>query len=160
VFEEILFRALIFKIAEESLGSWAAVAIEGTLFGAVHLGNPGATLVGAAAIALEAGILLTAAYMVTRRLWFVWGIHVGWNLAQGSLFGIRVSGTPVSASCLISHATGPDGLTGGAFGVEASPVAVVLCLAAAAVLLQVAVRGGQVVRWKAQRSRLRDMIAG
>src|SRR6185369_17493166 len=58
LFEEILLRALLFKISEESLGTRAALAFEAAIFGALHLGNPGASLVGAIAIALEAGVLL------------------------------------------------------------------------------------------------------
>ncbi len=157
MFEELLMRALIFKIVEESIGSWAAMIIQAMLFGALHLGNPGATAIGATAIAIEAGLLLAAAYMYTRRLWLVWGLHLGWNWAQGSLFGVRVSGTPVSSSWLHSHVTGSDALTGGTFGVEASPVAVVLCLLAASVLLMGAVRRGQVVGWSDQRRRLRAL---
>jgi membrane protease YdiL (CAAX protease family) len=159
LFEEIMFRAVIFKIAEESIGTRAALAIEAAFFGASHLGNPGATALGAIAIALEAGILLTAAFMLTRRLWLTWGLHVGWNYAQGSVFGIRVSGTPLSSSWLRSEPIGNDHLTGGAFGVEASPVAVVLCVAVAVLLLRLAIRRGQLVTWKAQRERVRALLA-
>ena len=153
-------RALVFKIAEESIGSWAAMIFQAALFGALHLGNPGATAVGVVAIALEAGVLLAAAYMYTRRLWLVWGLHFGWNFAQGSLFGVRVSGTPISRSWLVSRPTGADALTGGMFGVEASPVAVVFCLLAAGLLLRRVVRRGQVAGWTEQRRRVRAAIEG
>jgi hypothetical protein len=160
LFEELLFRALLFKIAEESIGSAAALVLESALFGSLHLVNPGATAIGALAIALEAGILLTAAYMFTRRLWLVWGLHAGWNLTEGTLFGIRVSGTPPPAATVFSAApTGAAWLTGGVFGIEASPVAVGLCLVAAAVLLGAAVRRGQWVRWTDQRRRIRELRA-
>jgi membrane protease YdiL (CAAX protease family) len=42
--EELAFRALLFKTCEESLGSWIALAIQATLFGALHLINPHATM--------------------------------------------------------------------------------------------------------------------
>ena len=107
LFEELLLRAVIFKIAEESLGTWAALAGQALLFGALHLGNPHASVFGAVAIAFEAGILLAAAYMLTRRLWLAWGIHFGWNWIQGSFFGVRVSGTEVGSSLLHSTPHGP-----------------------------------------------------
>ena len=75
--EELLLRALVFKITEEAIGSRAALGIQAALFGALHLGNPGATLVAAMAIVLEAGLLLAIAYMVTRRIWLAWGLHLG-----------------------------------------------------------------------------------
>jgi uncharacterized protein len=160
LFEEVLMRALFFKIVEEALGSWPAMVIQAALFGVMHLGNPGASAFGALAIALEAGILLAAGYMYTRRLWLVWGLHLGWNWTQGSLFGIRVSGTHVSSSWLISQPKGADWLTGGSFGVEASPVAVVLCLAVALLVVRAAVRRGQVVGYREQRSRVRLILSG
>ena len=36
--------------------------------------------------------MLAAAYMLTRRLWGAIGLHAGWNMTQGGLFGVPVSG--------------------------------------------------------------------
>ncbi|WP_369812159.1 CPBP family intramembrane glutamic endopeptidase [Mycobacterium tuberculosis] len=44
--------------------------------------NPGATWFSSVAIAVEAGILLGAAYMLTRRLWLAIGIHAAWNFSR------------------------------------------------------------------------------
>jgi uncharacterized protein len=157
LFEEVLMRVLFFKIAEESLGTWVAMILQAALFGALHIGNPNATAVSALAIALEAGLLLAATYMLTRRVWLAWGLHLGWNWAQGSLFGIPVSGQRISSTWLLSTPTGPGWLTGGGFGVEASPVAVVLCLAVAIVVLRSALRRGQRVGYRAQRARIQGL---
>jgi len=158
--EEILLRGLVFKITEEAIGSRAALGIQAAHFGALHLGNPSATIAAAVAIMLEAGLLLAIAYMVTRRIWLAWGIHLGWNYAQGALFGIRVSGTPVTASLLVATPIGPDAITGGSFGVEASPVAVVVCVIAAVLLWQLVLRRGEVVTYRAQRERVRALRSG
>jgi membrane protease YdiL (CAAX protease family) len=87
VFEEVLFRGIIFRIVEESLGSWLALVISALLFGAAHLLDKNANLQAGVAIALEAGVFLAAAYLVTRRLWFVIGVHFGWNFTEGGIFG-------------------------------------------------------------------------
>lgn len=126
VFEELLFRGVLFRIAEQSLGSYWALALSSLLFGAAHLLNPNATWLAAVAIMVEAGILLGAAYMLTRRLWMAIGIHAAWNFTQGGIFGVAVSGTP-SQGLLHATLTGPSWLSGGAFGAEASVVALVLC---------------------------------
>lgn len=152
--EEILLRALVFKITEEAVGSRVALVVQAALFGALHLGNPSATITAAIAIMLEAGLLLAIAYMVTRRLWLAWGIHLGWNYAQGSIFGIRVSGTPSTGSVLDASPVGSPLMSGGDFGVEASPIAVLVCLSAAALLWRAAVRRGEVVGYHEQRARL------
>lgn len=131
--EEILFRGIIFRILQNWLGSWIALALSVLLFVLAHMGNDGATLIGLASVAV-AGLLLSAAYMATQRLWLSIGIHVGWNFTQGGLFSVPVSGHP--AQGMIQGAlSGPTWLTGGVFGVEGSIFAVVVVLAGAVALL-------------------------
>ena len=49
-FEEILFRGVLFQTFEVAIGTGWALALSGTLFGALHLGNTNATWVGAVAV--------------------------------------------------------------------------------------------------------------
>jgi membrane protease YdiL (CAAX protease family) len=151
--EEIIFRGVIFRITEESLGTWWALGISGLIFGLLHLGNPNATLWGGIAIALEAGILLAAAYMLTRRLWLAIGLHAAWNFTQGGIFGVNVSGFEFRG-LLQSQLTGPELLSGGKLGAEGSVVAVLVCLAAGIYLIVRAVQKGHVVLpyWKRKAS--------
>jgi CAAX protease family protein len=128
--EEIALRGVIFRIIEEWLGTWISLLFSAALFGALHLGNDNATLVAALAIALEAGVLLAAVYMVTRRLWVVIGLHAGWNFTLGGIYGGAVSGF-AQEGLLDATIAGPELITGGAFGVEASVVTIVIGLALA-----------------------------
>jgi len=134
VLEEVVMRAVVFRILEQWLGSWTALAISAAAFGVLHLFNTGTTLLDAGAIMLEAGVLLAAAYMVTRRLWFCVGIHFAWNFTQGGIFSAAVSGEATNG-LLQAQLVGPAWLTGGAFGAEASLTAMVVCLAAGLLLL-------------------------
>ena len=124
--EEILYRGVLFRLVEEGLGTWGAVLVSALVFGGMHLVNPDATLWGAIAIAVEAGILFAAVYVITRSLWWCIGLHFAWNVMEGPVFGSIVSGTGVQDSWFIASWNGPDILTGGAFGLEASIVPVVL----------------------------------
>ena len=144
VIEELLFRGAIFRIVEATLGTWIALAISALLFGAAHLGNENASWLAAAAIALEAGVMLGAAYVLTRRLWLPIGIHAAWNFTQGGIFSVAVSGGK-TIGLLEATLTGPEWLTGGAFGAEASAVAMVLCTALGVWLLVLAARRGRFV---------------
>jgi uncharacterized protein len=150
VLEEVVMRGIVFRILEQWLGSWIALAISAAVFGLLHWFNPGATLLNAGAIMLEAGILLAAAYMLTRRLWLCIGMHFAWNFTQGGIFSAAVSGGAING-LLEAKLVGPVWLSGGSFGVEASVVAVVVCLAAARLLLLAARRMGQVIKpsWSA-----------
>ena len=156
VLEEVVMRGIVFRIVEQSLGSWIALALSAAIFGLLHLLNPGATLLNAGAVMVEAGVLLAAAYMLTRRLWFCIGIHIAWNFTEGGVFSAAVSGGHTKG-LLQAQLTGADWLTGGAFGAEGSVVAVVICTAAGIGLVVKAVRKGNVVKpfWSAKNPALR-----
>jgi membrane protease YdiL (CAAX protease family) len=151
VTEELLFRGIVFRIVEEGLGSGWALVLSALFFGLLHLANPNASLLAGLAIAIEAGLLLAAAYMLTRRLWLAIGVHFAWNFVQGGVFGVAVSGNTVQG-LLQSTLSGPALLSGGAFGVEASLFAVLACVGAAAYMLwRVRQRGGWVAPFWARQ---------
>ena len=127
VVEELIFRGILFRIIEASLGSWIALGVSAVVFGLLHLPNPNSTLLAACAIAIEAGIMLGAAYMLTRRLWLCIGIHMSWNFTQSGVFSGTVSGNSIQGGFVTGTSIGPKWLTGGEFGVEASLVAVIIC---------------------------------
>ncbi|HYL05564.1 MAG TPA: CPBP family intramembrane glutamic endopeptidase [Thermoanaerobaculia bacterium] len=138
--EELLLRVIVFRILEEWLGTGWSLALSAAAFAALHLRNPHATAISTASIAL-AGVLLGAAFAVTRRIWLPAGLHFAWNFVQGGVFGVPVSGFAIPG-LLAGSLTGPPALSGGAFGVEGSVVSVALCAAAAAALLTAAARRG------------------
>lgn len=150
--EELIFRGVVYRIFEEMFGSLTALIVSAAFFGLTHLGNHGATLTSAAAIALEAGVLLGVCYMAVRNLWLPIGLHFGWNFAESGIFGSIVSGNAFKGM-FATTMTGPELLTGGAFGPEASVVAVAICGTAALVILSVALRRGE---WKALRLTIND----
>lgn len=151
-FEEMVFRAVLFRIVEEWLGSWVSLAYSSFVFGFLHLINPEATITGAIFISVEAGILLAAAYMVTRRLWLSIGFHMAWNYTQSAVFAGAVSGNAAAPGLIRPTIEGPVLLTGGQFGIEASLTAFLLCTATGIVLLVMAMRRGQVVPAPWQRT--------
>jgi CAAX protease family protein len=143
VSEELVFRGLLFRLAERSLGTWPAMGISAVLFGALHFANPGAGLVSTVAITLESGLLLCAAYILTRNLWFAIGLHFGWDVAESALFGASMSGH-VDPGLFVTRVAGPNLLSGGSFGVEASVVALLWALLVTAFLLTSAARRGHI----------------
>lgn len=130
--EEILFRGILFRWIDEKWGFIAALIVSALLFGFMHYGQPGATWWSSLAIAIEAGLLLGAAYKYSGTLWLPIGIHWAWNFVQGNIFGFEVSGGDAGTALLQATVNGPDILTGGKFGAEASVITVVLGLALSA----------------------------
>lgn len=150
--EELLFRGVLFRILEDSFGTGASLIFTAMLFGVMHAGNPGASYFSTLGVALEAGVLLAVAYAWSRNLWLVIALHFAWNFTEGGVFGAAVSGTELHGLVRVPlSTTAPDLLTGGAFGPEASVVAVILCLTVAAVFAVAATRAG---RWQPWRFRL------
>ena len=84
--EELLFRGILFRWLEEFGGSWVALAITSALFGLAHIMNPNASWFSSFAIAVEAGVLLGGAYMLTRNLWLAMGMHAGVEFHPGRDF--------------------------------------------------------------------------
>jgi hypothetical protein len=127
--EEILFRGILFRWIDSKWGFVPALIVSALFFGVAHIFQPGASWWSSIAIAIEAGLLLAAAYKYSGTLWLPIGIHWGWNFFQGNIFGIEVSDSDAGESLIIPEISGPDILTGGAFGAEASIVAFLLGLA-------------------------------
>lgn len=150
IFEELIFRGVLFRSVETMFGSWVGILVSSLAFGLVHLLNPGATLGGAIYICIEAGLLLSAAYLVTRRLWICMGFHMAWNYFQSAVFSGVVSGAVSDPGLLKDTIKGPEWLTGGSFGMEHSVVALVICTTAGAILLLIAIRRGHMMAsmWK------------
>lgn len=126
--EEITFRGVLFRWIDQRFGFWWAMAVSGLFFGLAHIFNDGATVWSSVAIALEAGLMLAAAYKWSGNLWVPIGIHWAWNWVQGSVFGFAVSGMQQEYSLLQPTIDGPEWLTGGIFGAEASVISAVLGL--------------------------------
>lgn len=145
VFEELLFRGVLFRSVEDMAGSWIAIIVSSLVFGLIHLVNPGATIAGAVYIAIEAGLLLAAAYLVTRRLWICIGFHMLWNYVQSAVFSGVVSGAVALPGLFRDKIEGPGFFTGGSFGMEQSVFALILCTVAGVVMLAVAIRRGHLV---------------
>jgi membrane protease YdiL (CAAX protease family) len=149
--EELLFRGILFRFLEEFGGSWFALALTSALFGLGHIFNPNASVFASVAIAIEAGVLLGGAYMLTRNLWLAIGIHAAWNFTQGFIFDVPVSG--IDQNGLVeARLSGPELLSGGQFGLEASAIAMVLATGTGIALVAMSVRRDGAVRpWWTRR---------
>lgn len=128
VSEEIFFRGILFRMINRRWNIWAALVISALIFGGLHILNDNATLWSSIAIAIEAGSLLGAAYAYSKNIWLPIGIHWIWNYTQGNILGFPVSGEDNVTSIITPEISGPQWLTGGSFGAEASVISAVIGL--------------------------------
>ena len=127
VVEEVIFRGILFRLITDKWNIAVGLTTSSLLFGLAHLGNPGATLWAALAIALASGWLFGMAYAYHQTIWVPIGMHWAWNYLEGGVFGCAVSGTPLDYRPLITpRISGTDLLSGGAFGPEASIICVAI----------------------------------
>ena len=157
-FEEMVFRGVVFRILEERLGSWVALVLSSLVFGGVHLTNGGETLAGVASIAFVYGPMLTAPFMITRRLWMSIGLHGAWNYTMAKIFSVSVSG--VAAQGLFKATfEGPELLTGGSAGMEGSLIGILVGITATVLMLILAVRRGNIVPLYVRTTKLENSAA-
>ncbi len=153
IFEEILFRGILFRLLEEKLGSIIALTISASIFGLMHLANKNSNLYSALSVAVQAGVLLGASFIYSKNLWLPIALHFGWNFAESGIYGAIISGAQISKSLFTAKFVGVTLVTGGAFGPENSLQATIFCLAAAIIFLSLSKKGNKFIRpsWKEKK---------
>ena len=117
-----------------------AIAISSSLFGILHLGNAGVTVLSVLNIVLD-GVLAGLLFIYTDSIWLVVAQHGTWNYVQGNLLGFQVSGTGADASIFsFTMGSGPDWLTGGEFGAEGSIITTLVLLVSVVIVYRLGER--------------------
>jgi len=122
--EEILFRGILYRITEDSLGSLIALILTSIPFGVFHILNKYVNIYSIVCATLL-GLLMGILYTLTKRLWLPISAHVGWNFAQ-VVFISNVSSITDYTGLFESRLEGSPLLIGGKFGIEDSLITIVL----------------------------------
>ena len=140
IIEEVVFRVLLVTGLRVVLSSnRTAICLGAILFGFGHVANSHAgvfSVLGSTIGGLAYGI----AYVRSRALWLPLGMHLSWNVVQGTVFGLPVSGLKISGILHIAL-NGPALVTGGSYGLEGGQAglvarAIVLALLASFLILR------------------------
>jgi uncharacterized protein len=130
--EEFLYRGYAQFTLTTGIGFWPAAAVLSALFGFGHLSNQGENIVGALSV-VSFGLLLCLFLRQTGTLWCAVGFHLGYDWSQTFFYGVPNSGFIPSHNLFNVTLNGPQWLTGGTVGPEASVVCP-LVLAVVAIL--------------------------
>jgi membrane protease YdiL (CAAX protease family) len=115
--EELFLRGYIFATLRDRVGAkWTLIGTS-IAFGLLHLDNPGATP-ESTLLVIVAGFFLGTIVLVTRSVYAAWMAHFAWNCVMAVGLHTAVSGIGMSAPNYQVIETGPDWLTGGAWGPE------------------------------------------
>ena len=128
IYEELLVRGYLltnlaegfrwFDVVDHRLAVGLATLLSSGVFGALHATNPNATLLSTAVIS-AAGVMLALGYLYTGELAIPIGIHITWNVFQGLVYGLPVSGVELPVTVVATTSRQPTVVSGGAFGPEA-----------------------------------------
>lgn len=124
--EELSFRASIFQSLSDELGIWPGALLSALGFAALHLPSMGLVGIGTSSDFIALGTIFFAG--VALALLYAYGglfnaiaFHMAWNFIEYNLFNLG----PLEGAINVSK-PGPDILTGGAFGPEASVATLVV----------------------------------
>ncbi|HFI0936665.1 TPA: lysostaphin resistance A-like protein [Streptococcus suis] len=123
--EELLTRGWMFSSLSAKHNIPVGILVSSLFFTFLHLGNDGISLIPLLDLTLFA-ILACLVMLKTGNLWVISGIHAAWNCFQGNVFAFPVSGTQAGQAFIAVETSGPDWLSGGAFGVEGSVISLIV----------------------------------
>ncbi|WP_105157713.1 CPBP family intramembrane glutamic endopeptidase [Streptococcus suis] len=123
--EELLTRGWMFSSLAAKYNIPVGILISSLFFSFLHLGNDGLSLIPLLDLTLFA-ILASLVMLKTGNIWVISGIHAAWNCFQGNVFAFPVSGTQAGQAFIAVETSGPDWLSGGAFGVEGSIISLLI----------------------------------
>lgn len=130
---EIAFRGFLFRRLIDAVGPTAATILLSVIYAVVGGLRPNASGLSFI-VMLIAGVLFSIAYLRTHALWLGWGLHFAWLAVAALVLGLPVGGDAAYAGVVQSDVSGPQWLTGGAYGLEAALFTAVVFFIAMAVV--------------------------
>jgi membrane protease YdiL (CAAX protease family) len=137
VFEEIIFRGYVFFLLYQAAGAQAAIVVSSIVFSFAHLVKHPSTPVLYVLNAFIFGALAALCRDVTGTLWLPIGLHFGWNVVSGPIFGLPYSGRQYDRGVVVSDVSGPTWLTGGRYSLDAGVLGTVALVIAAVGLMAI-----------------------
>jgi len=125
--EEIIFRGWQMQVIGARYKPWLGLVISSVLFALLHSLNNGVSILAIFNIVLF-GVLLALFVLRYNSLWAACGWHSAWNWGTASIYGLEVSGSQKLGSILNLSSSGPEYLSGGSFGPEASVISTIVLI--------------------------------
>ena len=122
VAEELLFRAYPLFTVTRSIGFWPAALVLSVLFSAFHAGKEGENWVDLLSLLLF-GMFAAFTVWRTGSVWFAVGFHAAFNFFGLVVYAAPNAGELLPGRLLVAEFSGPQWLTGGSLGPEASLLA-------------------------------------
>lgn len=132
VFEEIIFRGYVYYVLLKSGGVYLAIIGSAIVFSTAHLIKHANVPLLYVFNAFVFGIVVAVCRYYTCSLWLPVGLHFGWNVVSGPIFGLPYSGRNYDRGVVVSEVSGPQWLTGGQYSLDAGVLGTIAIVIAAA----------------------------
>ena len=150
--EEIFFRAILYRILENWLGTFIALFIISILFELPHIFNDNVTILSVL-LGLLFGFAHGIMYTYTKRIWLPFAFHLGWNFAQ-PFYGSNLSGLEDVGAIFKAKFNGPELITGSIYGIEDSILSIILLLGICILFLYLSIKEHKINHLKLKKSTL------
>lgn len=118
--EEFLLRGILMNQIAARGNIQAGIIANSMIFSVFHLGNAGFNLMASVNIFLM-GLVFSLIFYLEDSLYLVGAAHSFWNMTMANIYGIPVSGnSPTKVRIFNTNLKGPEIMSGGNFGLEAS----------------------------------------
>ena len=124
--EEALNRGFFMAVLRRCRNVPVIMFVPSVIFGLLHLRNPGVTFFSFSNIVL-AGILFSYMFLRSGSIWMCIGYHITWNIFQGVVYGMPVSGLQPPGIITTKYMES-NLLNGGAFGIEGGILTTIMTL--------------------------------
>lgn len=142
LFEEIVFRLIIYRILEEWKGTYFALFVIVIVFTIPHLFNNGLSLI-AVLIIPAFSFIHGLMYTYTKTLWLPFAFHLGWNFAQ-PFYGSNLSGEK-TGHLINAVFEGPVLIIGNEFGIEDSIYTLISLVLLCFAFLYLTIKKGKII---------------
>lgn len=133
--EEVMCRGYFLVSVSRRYPLAVGIAANSVLFAALHLLNNGISVLAFINLMLF-GIFASVYFIKRGNIWGVGALHSIWNLVQGNVYGIRVSGMQSNCTILSSEmVAGRELINGGDFGLEGGLAVTIVLVAGTLIML-------------------------
>lgn len=134
IFEEVAVRGYILSVLLHTWGPSVAIVGSSIIFSFFHLIKHPRLPVIFTINAFLFGVITAQARLVTGTLWAPIGLHFGWNLAMGPIYGLPCSGREYNDGLVCCSVDGPEWVTGGLYSPDAGILGTATLIVATAAL--------------------------
>ena len=141
--EEVMCRGFMMTAIAKRYSVPVAIITNSIVFALLHILNSSGMTILAMVNLFMYGVLASLMYLYTQNIWLCAAYHTTWNMIQGNVLNIPVSGVKVPSVFETTFNDKLAAINGGAFGMEGGIAVTIVVIIGCALLLMMIKRKKQ-----------------